>query len=788
MVKDIRKKLLKTIFLIAIIVMIIIPKQEIAASNIMLGDINGDKIVDSRDMLAILRHIAANTNKKHSEWELKEEKLEAADVTKDGKVDAEDMLLVLRYIAASNSETINKKHPEWIEFKKKETVKEIKEQETKQEEKTKVEQETKQETKQEEIKQQEIKQEQEKTKQEETKQEQEEPKQEETKKQEEQITKPEVKINATNVSLMVSNATLNTGSTARLVATVLPYNVTDGEVEWTNSNPASVAIEKVIEAGTYYIESALDNNKVIDISGESTANGAKVQLYNRNKSTGQQFEIVSVADGYYTIKAKCSNLMLDVKGAEKTAGTKVQQYKANGTDFQKWEFEYAGNGYYYIKSKCNGLYLDVKGGKTDNGTQIQVYTENRSNAQKFKLEVIKKKSIIVEEGTYRIKSALNENKAIDISEASTVKGAKVQIYNKNETIAQKFELISLGNGYYKIRAKCSNQMLDVKDRGQTSGTKVQQWTSNTSDAQIWKIESAGNGYYYIKSKCNGLYLDVKGGKSDNGTELQVYTGNKSNAQKFKLDKISEEVNKNISIVTIKAKKKGTATITVKTNNGKKETCKVTVEESFPNESSKIAYQRIQNMSSSTKYLVAIDYDRNYMHVFKGSAGSWKIEKSFRCVTGPKRYFGDEKKRMAGTTPMMKSKLRGKFKVASDNPSCIFCVAMNSPGTCRDYIHGYISPGIKGNASPYTYGSDIAAKRIATGKLRASNGCIELIRKDAIWFYENAALVDTTCYVWTEKPATSNDRFENTKLKNIMIKKGYYDVNQLTASEKEYVYK
>ena len=709
MVKDIRKKLLKTIFLIAIIVMIIIPKQEIAASNIMLGDINGDKIVDSRDMLYILRHIATNTNKKHPEWELKEEKLKAADVTKDGKVDAEDMLLVLRYIAANNSETIKNKHPEWIEFKKKETVEKTKEQEK--------------EEKVEDIKEQEQEKEQEKTEKQESITEK------ETKKQEEQTTTPEAKAievekveinkksieldmsetktvilkatitpntatdktitwtssntkvatvdkksgkvtakkngtaqitansnngkkatckitvttSATKVGLSKTSTTVKIGKTTQnIVAIVSPKNATD-EVEWTNKNPESIAIEKEIEAGTYYIKTALDNNKVIDIKGPSTENGAKVQLYKRNEARAQQFIITKAGEGYYTIKSKNSNKMLDVKEGEKTAGTIVQQHTSNGTDAQKWEFEYAGNGYYYIKSKCNGLYLDVKGGETDNGTQLQVYTENRSKSQKFKLEVIKKKAIVVEEGTYYLKTALDNNKVVEVKGESKENDEKIQINNNKKTNGQKFELLSAGNNYYIIRAKCSNKVLDVPNASQTSGTQIQQHYLNGTEAQIWKIESAGNGYYYIKSKCNGLYLDVKGGKTANGTAIQIQTGNKSNAQKFKLENTGDTVNNNISIVTIKGKgiKDATGTVIAKTTNGKTATCKVTVQQVALDFSYKGNGKVKAEFSSETLKIVENHlYDvnaQNFYKVINSYGGFDKYAKSLGGVFG--KYYG-----------------------------------------------------------------------------------------------------------------------------------------------------
>lgn len=48
----------------------------------------------------------------------------------------------------------------------------------------------------------------------------------------------------------------------------------------------------------------------------------------------------------------------------------------------------AGNGDYCIISKCNGLYLDVAGANAQNGVQMQVYEGNETDAQKFKFEKI----------------------------------------------------------------------------------------------------------------------------------------------------------------------------------------------------------------------------------------------------------------------------------------------------------------------------------------------------------------------------------------------------------------
>lgn len=90
----------------------------------IIGDVNEDGIIDTRDNLIVLRHVAASTistiSQKHPEWILKSTRYKLADISQDGIIDTRDTFIMLRHIAATTIQEIGKKHPEWkkyIEYK-----------------------------------------------------------------------------------------------------------------------------------------------------------------------------------------------------------------------------------------------------------------------------------------------------------------------------------------------------------------------------------------------------------------------------------------------------------------------------------------------------------------------------------------------------------------------------------------------------------------------------------------------------------------------------------------------
>ena len=122
----------------------------------------------------------------------------------------------------------------------------------------------------------------------------------------------------------------------------------------------------------YYIRIAGASNTVLDVYGGSYSSGANVQVYTKNGTGAQKWEIKRNSDGTYTILNAQSGLALDVKNGSAQAGANVQQYTPNGSNAQKWRITYENGGYKITSALSSSLVLETAGGSTASGANVQV--------------------------------------------------------------------------------------------------------------------------------------------------------------------------------------------------------------------------------------------------------------------------------------------------------------------------------------------------------------------------------------------------------------------------------
>lgn len=145
-------------------------------------------------------------------------------------------------------------------------------------------------------------------------------------------------------------------------------------------------------------------------------------------------------------------------------------------------------------------------------------------------------------GTYEIVSSMSNNKVLDIPGASKNKGAYVQLYDWNGSVAQQYTIQKNQNGYYTIQNVCSGLYLGVQAdwNSMRAGNRLVQGVNASNKSGQFIIARNSNGYWVISSAWDSRFVvDLNGAKLNNENKIQMYTGNGSAAQAWKLLKIGK---------------------------------------------------------------------------------------------------------------------------------------------------------------------------------------------------------------------------------------------------------
>lgn len=143
-------------------------------------------------------------------------------------------------------------------------------------------------------------------------------------------------------------------------------------------------------------------------------------------------------------------------------------------------------GTFYIQNKFSGMYLDVANGSADNNANIQQWTYNGCDAQKFK---------IVSNGDgyyYILTGASGYTKAVDVAKKSSADGANVAQYTLNKGNNQLYKIELQSDGSYAILTKISGckSGLDLYNWSEDAGGNINQWNYWGGDCQKWILVPA----------------------------------------------------------------------------------------------------------------------------------------------------------------------------------------------------------------------------------------------------------------------------------------------------------
>ena len=144
----------------------------------------------------------------------------------------------------------------------------------------------------------------------------------------------------------------------------------------------------------------------------------------------------------------------------------------------------------------------------------------------------------IQDGTYLIASAKNQNKVLSVDNNRNTSGTNILLWNRAEIPYRQFQFTYQGNGYYKIKNMGSGLYLSAAGQRGSSGTNVEQ----SSSATLWQVLPDGAGGYYIVPNCSYTScLDLYTGIPDNGKNIEIWNYNMRGSQRWYL--IDKAVNK-----------------------------------------------------------------------------------------------------------------------------------------------------------------------------------------------------------------------------------------------------
>lgn len=271
----------------------------------------------------------------------------------------------------------------------------------------------------------------------------------------------------------------------------------------TNAQKWTLSVPTVfVRDGLYEIYSRVDGNRLIDVSGGSKADDAKLQVWNRNGTLAQKWSVSVCDDGSVLIKGANSGKYLS-----QSDGNLISVKEA--MEGSHWIPRVSPRGGLVLVNAVSGAVIDLTGGNATAGTALQLYANNLTAAQAWRFV----SASLIDDGYYVVVNQSSNNRVLDVAGASCNAGARVQLYTANGTNAQKWYVRSLGNGAYSLTAFVSGKVLDVPSANASNGASVQQWDWNGSGAQRWMLCLSDDGGIAIYSTLSdGSFALMDSGK------------------------------------------------------------------------------------------------------------------------------------------------------------------------------------------------------------------------------------------------------------------------------------
>jgi hypothetical protein len=266
---------------------------------------------------------------------------------------------------------------------------------------------------------------------------------------------------------------------------------------------------------------AKHSGRALDISGASTASGARLIQWDWHDQLHQRFRFDPLDDGHYRIMVQHSGKALDVEGASTAAGARIIQWDWHGGDNQRFRLEPLQGGGARLVAKHSGKVLDVTGASTGNGAQLIQWDWHGGDNQQFRLQGVPM-------------FAAHSGGVLDVTGASTADGAAVIQWSHHGGLNQLFRADPLGDYQYRLVPLHSGKVLDVSGASTADGAALIQWGWHGGNNQRFRFEPSVDARVRAVAVHSGKVLDVQGAAATDGAPVIQWPAHGGPNQAFRL--------------------------------------------------------------------------------------------------------------------------------------------------------------------------------------------------------------------------------------------------------------
>lgn len=311
-----------------------------------------------------------------------------------------------------------------------------------------------------------------------------------------------------------------------------------------------------IPEGTYGFATALapSENYVFDVAGLSKKAGANVQLWRQYGQGAQRWKLsYNATTQDYTITDLNSELNLSTASEVVSTQTNLQLALPSNSCSQRWRVYQPGNNDLVFESVCaRGMVITTAAEDAKNGVNLVLSPYLGTKEQLWRTYI----GQTLDDGTYKIQTALNLGLVIDTASLNDANGANLQLWEDYYGGFQNWHLVyESANDAYIITSVETGKSLEVTAALTKNGANIQAWREYGTCGHRWKfIPTNDNTSYTIMSTCRaGQVVDVYGSKTDFGTNIQLWQTNNSNNQKWYLKPAANYVDITEGVYTLTSK-------------------------------------------------------------------------------------------------------------------------------------------------------------------------------------------------------------------------------------------